>query len=87
MKPLVLLPACLLCLAACAETVTETSGTFTARGETYPTTTRQFQRADGSTYSRMTIQVGAERVSCIPGNRSDCEAALIDTYNRDRGGF
>lgn len=74
-----------LTLAACAETTNETRGTFTARGETFETMTRQFQRADGSIYERMTIYVGAERVSCIPNDRADCETALIDVYNRDRG--
>ncbi|MBY5934172.1 hypothetical protein KUV51_14280 [Tateyamaria omphalii] len=76
MKSLALFSACLLCLAACAETVSETGGTFTYRGETYPTTTRQFQRSDGSTYSRMTIRAGAERVSCMPDDPRDCESAL-----------
>ncbi|MEL6463832.1 MAG: hypothetical protein AAFQ58_02595 [Pseudomonadota bacterium] len=84
MKPLAVLTL-FISLAACAETTSETSGTFSARGETFETTTRQFQRPDGSSYERMTIQVGAERVSCIPGDRADCERALIDIYNRDRG--
>ncbi|MEM8653308.1 MAG: hypothetical protein AAGF36_01070 [Pseudomonadota bacterium] len=76
---------CIGLLTGCVDTMSETPGTFSARGETFDTTTRQFQRPDGSTYERMTIYVGAERVSCIPGDRADCERALIDIYNRDRG--
>ncbi|WP_299655997.1 hypothetical protein [uncultured Tateyamaria sp.] len=74
-------------MAGCVDTVSEDAGTFTSRGETYDTTTRQFQRPDGSTYSRMTIYVGAERVTCIPNDREDCETALLDTFNRARSGF
>ncbi|WP_299284601.1 hypothetical protein [uncultured Tateyamaria sp.] len=71
-------------LAGCADTVNQSSGTITDRGRTYDTVTRTFQRSDGSTYSRTTIYVGAERVTCRAGDRRDCQTALIDTYNRDR---
>lgn len=73
--------------AACVETTNETPGTFTTRGEIFETTTRQFQRPGGRTCSRMINHVGAERVSCIPGDRADCETALFDIYTRNRGGF
>lgn len=76
----------LLGLAACAQIVSETRGTYTDFGRTYPAVTRVYQNDDGSTYSRTTITVGAERVTCITGDRRDCRTALIDTINRDRDG-
>ena len=74
-----------LILSACATTVAEEPGTITLRGETYRTVTRTFQREDGSTCQRMTIYVGAERVSCIPGDIRDCRVALSDIFTRSRG--
>lgn len=85
MKPLVLLATC-LSLAACVDTISETPGTFTVRGTTYDTVTRQFQRSDGSTYARTTIYVGAERVTCRANDQADCEAALWQTYFRGNSG-
>ena len=74
----------LLALSACAETVSETPGTFTYRGDTYRTVTRTFQREDGSTYDRRTIYLGAERVSCSATDDRDCRVALADLFVRDR---
>ncbi|MEX0368649.1 MAG: hypothetical protein AB3N22_21520 [Ruegeria sp.] len=84
MKQLSLL-LCFTLLIACVDTVSETRGTFTVRGTTYETVTRQFQRSDGSTYSRMTIYAGAERVTCRPNDRADCDAALWQTRYRTNG--
>lgn len=76
----------LLAIAGCAEVVSESRGTYTEFGRTYPSITRVYQNDDGSTYSRTTIISGAERVTCITGDRRDCRTALIDTVNRDRDG-
>lgn len=76
----------LVLLAACATQVSESRGTYSDLGRTYPAVTRVYQNDDGSTYSRTTITVGAERVTCITGDRRDCRTALIDTINRDRDG-
>jgi hypothetical protein len=83
MKPAIVVFSLLLS-AACVETVSDMKGTITIRGRTYPTLTREFKRPDGSTYERMTIIVGAERVSCIPADIRDCELALTDIFVRDR---
>ncbi|WP_299743626.1 hypothetical protein [uncultured Tateyamaria sp.] len=74
----------LLAAAGCAEVVSETRGTYTEFGRTYPSVTRVYQNDDGSTYSRTTIISGAERVTCITDDRLDCRAALFDTVNRVR---
>ena len=74
-----------LTLSACSTTIAEEPGTITLRGDTYRTVTRTFQTDDGRTYQRMTVFVGAERVSCIPGDVRDCEVALSDIFTRNRG--
>ena len=74
-----------LALSACTTTIAEEPGTITLRGDTYRTVTRTFQSEDGRTYQRMTVYVGAERVSCIPGDVRDCEVALSDIFTRNRG--
>ena len=83
MKRLACLPA-VLTLVACVTTLSEVPGTFTDRGRTYPTITREFERPDGSTYARMTIIVGNERVSCIPEDVRDCRLALATRPVRER---
>ncbi|WP_299691516.1 hypothetical protein [uncultured Tateyamaria sp.] len=77
--------AALVSVTACATTTNEEPGSITLRGDTYRTVTRTFQTDDGRTYQRMTIYVGAERVSCIPGDIRDCEVALSDIFTRPRG--
>ncbi|MEO0744615.1 MAG: hypothetical protein AAFY49_04635 [Pseudomonadota bacterium] len=77
--------AALLAVSACTTTLSEEPGTITLRGDTYRTVTRTFQTNDGRTYQRMTIFVGAERASCIPGDIRDCEVALSDIKVRNRG--
>ncbi len=85
MRFVLLLPPALL-LAACSTggLLSETPGTFSDRGRTYPTIIREYQREDGSTYSRTTIRVGAERVTCVTGDVRDCRLALTDIFVRDR---
>ncbi|WP_415921678.1 hypothetical protein [Tateyamaria sp. SN6-1] len=77
--------AAILGLTACTTTINEEPGSITLRGDTYRTVTRTFQTDDGRTYQRMTVYVGAERVSCIPGDVRDCEVALSDIFTRSRG--
>lgn len=77
--------AALVALSACVSTISEEEGSITLRGDTYRTVTRTFQAEDGRTYSRMTIYVGAERVSCVPGDIRDCQVALSDIRVRNRG--
>ena len=72
-----------LTLTACATTIAEESGTITLYGNTYRTVTHTFQAGDGSTYQRMTVYVGNERITCIPGDVRDCEVEMIE--ERDRG--
>lgn len=71
-------------LTACSTVVSEQEGSITIRGDTYRTVTRTFQTDQGRTYSRMTIYVGAERASCIPGDIRDCQVALSDIRVRNR---
>ena len=71
-------------LAACSTTIAEEPGTVTIQGNTYPTVTRTFQREDGSTYSRMTIRAGTDRVTCMPDDLADCRTALWESRMRDR---
>lgn len=72
----------LLSLAACAEQISETRGTYSEFGRTFPSVTRTYRAEDGSTYSRTTIIVGAQRTTCITGDRSDCNAALNVVLSR-----
>ncbi|MEM6761012.1 MAG: hypothetical protein AAF601_16175 [Pseudomonadota bacterium] len=65
-----------LALSACTTTIAEERGTISFGLETYDTVTRTFQREDGSTYSRTTIRLGAERVSCRANDRADCRSAI-----------
>lgn len=81
MKYLAILPAA-LSLTACVSTVSEVRGTFTDGNRSYPSVTREFQRADGSTYSRMSILVGHERVSCMPDDVRDCRLAIASRLVR-----
>lgn len=76
----------LLMLAACspATLISETPGTFTDRGRTYPSVVKVFQTEDGSTFSRTTIRVGAQRVGCNTDDRLDCRAALTELRFRNR---
>ena len=73
----------LLCLIACAETVTEVPGTITLDGDTYQTTLRTFQRDDGSTFQRLVVRDGIVTAHCRPDDPLDCRQALRNARRPD----
>ena len=63
-------------LGACATVTDRRDGVMTLNGVTYPTVTQTFETGNGRSYSRTTVRVGVQRVTCKADDVVSCEAAV-----------